>query len=152
MRYDNIADPTVTGGGQIAWHTSYWSAGYHGQFDNLTLLAQAMTGSTMIQPSPRYRSATNFSAAYVLAGLDLDPWRLALRLDTFRTRTTASYPSLSSEDGCAGTFDATWWARSWLQLIGEVIVVDSTRPQRMVEGDPAHDTERQFQLVARVYF
>ena len=152
MRYDNNADPTVTGGGQIAWRTSFWSGGYRGQFDNLTLLVQAMTGSTIIHPSPTYRSATNFSAAYILAGLDLDPWRLAVRFDTFRTHTAASRPSLSSENGSAGTFDATWWAREWLQLTGEVIVVDSTRSQRMVEGDPAHDTERQFQLMARIYF
>jgi len=151
-RYDNNADPTVKDGGQIAWHTSYWNAGYSKEIGNLTLLAQAMSGGTIIQPSASYRSATNFAAAYVLAGLDLDPWRLAARFDVFRTHTDATFPSLSSEDGCAGTFDATWWARSWLQLTGEVVIVDSTRPQRTLVGDPAHDTERQLQLLARIYF
>ena len=152
MRYDNNADPTVLGGGQIAWHTSYWNAGYRTQIDNLTLLAQAMTGSTVIQPRPTFRAATNFSAAYVLAGLDLDPWRLAARFDLFRTHTNATFPSPLSEDGSAVTLDVTWWARSWLQLTGEAIVLDSTRPQRTLVGDPAHDTERQLQFLARIYF
>ena len=47
---------------------------------------------------------------------------------------------------------ATWFARSWLQFTGEFIVVDSTRPQRMIANDPAHVTERQFQLLARLYY
>ena len=152
MRYDNNADPTVKGGGQIAWHTDFWDAGFRKQIDNVTVLAQALTGSTIIHPSPKFRSATNFSSAYILAGIDLDPWRLAARIDVYRTRTHTPTPSSLNEDGVAGTLAATWWAQSWLQLTGEFILADSTRRQRLTVGDPAHATEKQLQLLARIYF
>lgn len=152
MRYDNNADPSVKRDSIFAWHTSFWNAGYKKEFDNVTLMAQAMTGSTEIRPAPSRRAATNFAAAYLLTGIDLDPWRLAARLDVFRTHTIAASSSLQNEDGVAGTFAATYWARSWLQLTGELIVVDSTRPQRTLEGDPPHITEREFQLLARGFF
>jgi len=152
MRYDNNADPTVAGGGQLAWHTSFWNAGYRTKIDNVTLLAQALSGSTAIHPNPRFRAATNFASAYALAGIDLDPWRLAARVDVFRTHTNATFPSVLNEDGGSGTLAATYWANSWLQLTGEFIVVDSTRPQRSVEHDPVHATERQFQFLARLFY
>ncbi len=152
MRYDNDADPKVQSGGQFAWHTNFWNAGFSKQIENVTLLAQAMTGSTKIQPSPTFYTATNFSSAYVLAGIDLDPWRLAARVDLFRTQTHATFPSPASENGSSGTLAATWFARSWLQFTGELIVVDSTRLQRLIVNDPAHVTERQLQLMARLFY
>ncbi|MDE1986943.1 MAG: hypothetical protein KGL56_11270 [Alphaproteobacteria bacterium] len=152
MHYDNNADPSAKTDGQFAWHTRFWDIGYRKQIGNLALLAQAMTGSTEIRPAPLRRNTTNFAAAYILAGLDIDPWRLAARFDAFRTHTLAATPSLQNEDGTAGTVSATWFATTWLQLTGEILVVDSMRPQRTLAGDPARATETQSQLLARVYF
>jgi len=149
MYYDNDADPSARSSGQLAWRTRFWNAGFRRQIANVTVLAQALTGSTEVRPSPAFRSVTNFSSAYALGGLDLGDWRLATRVDLFRTHTLATFPSTLSENGCAGTFDATWFPRSWLQLTGEFIVVDSTRPQRTLVGEPASETERQLQLLAR---
>lgn len=150
-RYDNNADPSAERGGMFAWHTNYWEGGAKKQIDNITLMAQALTGSTEIAPLPTYHSVTNFSSAYALAGLDLDDWRLAARFDLFRTHAL-SRGSLMSENGDAGTFDATWFARTWLQITAEAIVLGSERDQRILVGDAPRDTERQFQLMARVFF
>jgi hypothetical protein len=125
MRYDNNADPSFRRGGQFAWRTDFWNAGYRKQIDRVTLLAQAMSGSTEIEPAPGRRFVTHFSSAFVLGGLDLGDWRLAARGETFRTHTLAQSPSVLSENGYAGTLAVTWYSRDWLQLTAESIVVGS---------------------------
>ncbi|HKD21061.1 MAG TPA: hypothetical protein VKB71_03560 [Rhizomicrobium sp.] len=150
IRYDNEADPSAQRNGIFAWRTKFWNAGASTQFDNLTLLAQALSGSTEIETSPARRSITHFSSAYVLAGLDFDDWRLAARFDTFRTHNAMG--SLMSENGTAGTLAANWFPVSWLQLTGELIVLGSARAERSLVGEQVADTERQFQLMARFFF
>ena len=150
--YDNEANPQAESDGVYAWHTRFWDVGVHKEIDNITLLAQALSGSTDSDPGPWYRSTTNFSSAYALAGLDLGEWRLAARFDMFRTRTMSELPWFSGENGDAGTIAATWFPASWLQLTAEAIVVASERNERLIEDEPADDTEREFQLMARVYF
>jgi hypothetical protein len=152
MRYDNNADPTVRQGSQIAWHTSFWDVGFQKQIGKITLLSQGMSGSTIIHPSPTFRQATNFRAAYALLGYDLDDWWFAGRFDIFQTRTDATFPSKLSEDGHAYTLSASWLPKKWLRLTAELLSVDDTRPQRVVDGDAPHQVETQFQLLARVYF
>ena len=152
MRYDNNADPTAKRGGDVAWHTSFWNLGFDKQVGKVTLLAQGMVGSTVIQPSSHFRMDTNFRSAYLLAGLDLDDWWLAGRLDLFQTRTfTPSVQPLLSEDGHAGTLSASYLPAKWLRLTGELMVVDSNRPGRTLTGDPSQQTEIQFQISTRVY-
>jgi hypothetical protein len=153
MRYDNEADPSATRGDDVAWRTSFWDVGFRKQLGKVTLLAQAMDGATLIRPSPNFRLDTNFRAAYVLLGLDLDEWWVAARADWFQTRTHApGPPSPLSEDGYAGTISANWQPRKWLRLTGEFLLADSTRPERVLEGDAARQIEKQFQLAARVYY
>jgi hypothetical protein len=152
MRYDNRADPTVIKDGQIAWHTTFWEAGFRKQLGKVTLLAQAMSGATLIQPSASYRQNTDFRSAYVLAGYDLDAWWLAARLEVFQTRTQATFPSALNEDGYALTLSASWMPKDWLRLTGELIAVDDTRQQRVVVDEAPHQIENQLQLLTRVYF
>ena len=153
MRYDNDADPTATRGDDVAWHTSFWDAGFRKQIGHLTLLSQAMTGSTVIQPDPAFRLDTDFRAAYALAGYDMDVWWLAARIDWFQTRTYTPGPTpLFSEDGHAGTISASWLPWKWLRLTSEFLLVDSTRPERAVTGDAPRQIEKQFQLAGRIYF
>ncbi|HEX4292697.1 MAG TPA: hypothetical protein VHZ29_01045 [Rhizomicrobium sp.] len=150
MRYDNEADPMRP----RAWHTAFWDFGLRQQIGTVTLLAQAMHGDTLIRPSPAAFIATDFDAAYLLAGWDLDDWQLAARADIFqtRTRTAALAPSPLSEDGHAFDVTASWRLRAWLRLSAEYLLVEDTRAQRTLDGDAPHQTETQFQFVARTYF
>jgi hypothetical protein len=150
MRYDNAADPTRP----RAWHTSFWDLGFRRQIGAVTLLSQAVSGGTVIRPSAASFTATDFKAAYVLIGWDLDAWWLAARADLFqtRTRTAALTPSPLSEDGHAFDVTASFLPRSWLRLSAEYLLIDDTRAQRAFVGDAPHQTENQFQLVLRTYF
>lgn len=150
MRYDNEADPTRP----RAWHTAFWDIGLRRQLGAVTILAQAMHGDTRICPSATSFTATNFDSAYILAGWDLDDWQLAARADVFQTRTQTAAPTLSplSEDGHAFDVTASWLPRRWLRLSAEYLLVDDTRAQRLIDGDAAHQTGAQFQLVLRTYF
>ena len=152
MRYDNNADPTVVAGGQVAWHTSFWEAGFQKQIGKLTLLSQALSGATTIVPSPFYRQTTDFKSAYALAGYDMDEWWVAARFDVFQTRTRATFPSTLDEDGHAYTLSVSWLPRKWLRFTGELLSIDDTRDERVVVGEAPHQTETQFQFLARVYF
>jgi hypothetical protein len=152
MRYDNNADPTVVEGGQVAWHTSFWEAGFQKQIGKLTLLSQALSGATTIVPSPFYRQTTDFKSAYALVGYDMDEWWAAARFDLFQTRTRATSPSTLDEDGHAYTLSVSWLPRKWLRFTGELLSIDDTRDERVVVGEAPHQIETQFQFLARVYF
>jgi hypothetical protein len=152
MRYDNDANPAADRAGDYAWHTSFWDIGFETQLGALTVLAQALDGSTVVGPSG-YALRTNFRSAYGLVGLDLDQWWLAARIEWFQTRSAFAGPSaLLSEDGHAGTFSASWQPKKWLRLTSEVLVSDSTRPERVLTGEAARQIETQLQLALRVYY
>ncbi|HXC54653.1 MAG TPA: hypothetical protein VNU97_05120 [Rhizomicrobium sp.] len=150
MRYDNEADPTRP----RAWHTAFWDLGLRRQIGAVTLLSQALSGTTLIRPSATAFTATDFKSAYVLVGWDLDDWWLAARADLFqtRTRTAALGPSPLSEDGHAFDATASWRLRSWLRLSAEYLLSDDRRAQRVLDGDAPQQSENQFQLVLRTYF
>jgi hypothetical protein len=148
MRYDNEADPTRP----RAWHTAFWDLGLRQQIGAVTLLSQAVSGSTLIRPSPAAFVATDFKAAYALVGWDLDAWWLAARADVFQTRTQTTSALPLSEDGHAFDATASWRLRNWLRLSAEWLYVDDTRAERALAGDAPHQIERQFQFVVRTYF
>ena len=153
MRYDNDADPKARRQDEVAWHTSFWDLGLQKQVGSITLLSQALLGSTVIEPASRFQLNTNFRSVYGLAGWDLDKWWLAARIEWFQTRTRAPGPSaLLSEDGHAGTLSASWLPVKWLRITGEFLISDSTRPERAVTGDTPRQIEKQFQLATRIYF
>jgi hypothetical protein len=56
-----------------------------------------------------------------------------------------------SEDGHAGTLSASWQPKKWLRLTSEILVADSTRRERLVQGGAARQIETQFQFAVRVY-
>jgi hypothetical protein len=150
MRYDNRADPTL----RRSWRTDFWDIGFRQQIGIVTILSQAMSGSTLIRPSVTSFTATDFKSAYLLAGLDLDRWWFAARADVFqtRTRTAALAPSPLSEDGWAFDATASYAPRRWLRLSAEYLHVDDRRAQRALTGDPPQASENQVQFVTRVYF
>ena len=153
MRYDNSADPTQRSANQFAWRTEFWDLGLRQQWGHVTLLAQAVRGSTLIRPTSTSFVETDFKSAYALVGWDLDDWWLAARADLFqtRTRTAGPAPSLLSEDGYAFDVTANWLPRRWLRLSAEYLLVEDRRAQRLLDGEAPQQTESQIQLVARTY-
>jgi hypothetical protein len=153
MRYDNMADPQRHDSNDFAWRTKFWSLGYSTEIGELVVLAQAMIGSTVIQPRPIFISTTDFWAAYVLVGWEHQNWRYALRFDKFGTNETqpAVVPA-NSEHGLALTAAITWSPVKWAHVTGELLEVDSWRTQRLNFGKSPRVVETQAQLALRLYF
>lgn len=151
--YDNRADPAretdYAGRELYAWRTRFWSAGARRQFGEVVLLAQAMRGSTAIEPAPGSRFETRFAAAYLLAGWDLGRWQPALRVDAFQARRSLAP---LDEHGHALTLALNWRPRERLRISGEVLRVDSVRDQRQLAGLDARQRELQLQASLRWFY
>lgn len=149
--YNNEADPAAVRR-QIAWHTDFWDVGAKTQIGDVTLMAQAMTGQTLIVPNAFFYSDTKFKSVYFLAGWTIAPdWRVAARADIFSTEEKRPFPGNLSEHGNALTFAVNYLPYDWLRVTAEAIRVDSTRNQRKLEGLNPKAVEDQFQLSAKFY-
>jgi hypothetical protein len=149
FRYDNEADPAAHRNDYFAWRTDFWDVGFSKTWQDFTLLAQGLTGETIITPFPGFTSITEFDSAYGLLGWERDDWRVAARGDWFRTHTGGN--AFFSEDGYALTFAATWVPKDWLRLTGEILYVDSSRDERTIEGLAPNQSDTQGQLSIRFY-
>jgi hypothetical protein len=150
--YNNEANPSAVREGTIAWRTDFWDIGARTQIGNVTLLAQALRGETLITPSKFFYSDTTFKSAYLLAGWNIsEEWRAAARFDVFSTDEQRPFPNKNSEHGNALTFAVNYLPYDWLRLTGEYIRVDSTRNQRKQDGLAPQAIENQLQLSAKFY-
>lgn len=151
--YDNRADPSretdYAGRELYAWRTRFWSAGAQRQFGNVVLLAQAMRGSTQVEPAPGLRFDTRFAAAYLLAGWELGRWQPALRLDAFQTRRSV-VPL--DEHGRALAVALNWRPRERVRVTAELLRVDSARDQRALAGVGPRQRELQLQASLRWFY
>jgi hypothetical protein len=153
FRYDNEGNPSAHQEDYFAWHTRFWDAGFSDQFGEFTLLSQALTGSTVIAPSPGLTSTTDYNSAYALLGWERGEWRIAGRAEIFHTRTYNTFggtPALS-ENGTALTASASWLPNDWFRLTGEVLSLNSQRDERAIVGIDPSQSETQVQLSARFY-
>jgi len=150
--YNNEANPKAVYK-QIAWRTDFWNVGVSTQIGNVTLLAQALTGDTLIVPSARFFSDTRFESAYLLAGWNVSQnWRVAGRVDVFSNSEKRPFPTGNlSEHGNAVTAAVNYLPYDWLRLTAEAIRVESTRGQRTIENLNPHAIENQIQFSARFY-
>jgi len=156
LYYDNRADPstyhTFNHGDELfSWRTHFSSLGAQTAIGGVTLLGQAMVGTTEIAP-PGFRGEAHFASAYVLAGWELGAWRPAVRIDAFTTREDPAFPPALSEHGNALTVALNWRPQEWVRLTGEVLRVDSTRDQRIALGLAPHRVDTQLQFNARILF
>ena len=156
LYYDNRADPSAyhtfnQGDELFAWRTHFSSAGAQTQLGQVTLIGQAMAGTTEIAPTG-FRGEAHFASAYVLAGWNLGTWRPALRVDTFSTREDPAFPPALSEHGNAVTVALNWRPLDWLRLTGEALRVDSVRDQRLALGLAPRQIDTQLQFNARILF
>ena len=153
LRYDNQGDPNAHDATEFGWRTMFWSLGFSTEIGPVTVLAQGMLGSTTISTAIDATSRTDFWSYYVLAGIERGPWRFAVRFDQFATRETTGTGGIAGDErGIAGTAAVTWKLRPGMSLTGEVLVVDSTRAQRVILGKSPHATELQAQVALRVWF
>ncbi len=158
LRYDNRGDPEawkmVAGRRLFAWRTRFWSAGGHMRLGNLDLLAQAMDGSTAFEPVADLYLDSRFSAGYLLAVWNPgNAWQPALRLDGFRVHQLPDGRNVPlSEHGNALTFALNWRPRQHWRFTGEVLRIDSTRDQRLLEGVDPRQVDVQAQLSLRYFF
>ncbi|HXI87789.1 MAG TPA: hypothetical protein VNH64_10045 [Parvularculaceae bacterium] len=153
LRYDNRADPSARKKGQIAWLTKFWSAGVQVPVGRYNVIAQAIHGSTVIEPAPGRRFTTDFESLFALATREFGDVRLAGRVEAFRTRETVSTGAPGRrEDGKAATFAASWRANDHVRLTGEALYLTSDRPQRLLAGENPKAIETQLQLSAQLSF
>ncbi len=155
LRYDNLADPSAMRNG-IAWETKFWSAGIKAPLGDFTLLGQAMTGTTEIDPAPGDIDLWGFQSAYLLLGRQFGAWKLAARADYFATtnpnEVVYAPGERTYEHGEAYTVSASWEPMSHLRLTGEALRVTSVRQQRAFVGESPAQNDIQLQLNARVYY
>ncbi|MBV8535645.1 MAG: hypothetical protein JO128_08640 [Alphaproteobacteria bacterium] len=153
LHYDNRADPTIVRNDQIGWRTKFDSLGVEVDIDEFVLLSQAMSGSTEIDPTPTFRSITDFHSAYLLAGRYFGNVTVAARVEFFDTHNQApSFAANLSEHGHAGTVAVSWRPVHWLRFTAEALRVDSYRHDRINAGLAPRAVENQFQLSARAFF
>jgi hypothetical protein len=156
LRYDNEADPASHSGGSspvLSWRTDFWSFGAEADVGDVVLLGQAMTGSTVIVPSPFFWTSTDFRAAYLLAGWNRGALRPAIRVDAFSTdQNPRDLDDRVREHGHAITVALNWRPREWIRVTGEALHVSSTRNQRLEEGIASEQTDDQLQLSLRLMF
>jgi hypothetical protein len=153
LLYDNEGDPKAHDQSQFGWRTQFASLGVSTELGPVVVLSQALVGTTAIEPMAGFVSKTVFWSYYVLAGIERGAWRLAVRFDQFATReANPDNPSKGDERGIAGTMALTYTPYKGVRLVGEVMVVDSTRSQRVLFNKTPHATEVQAQLAMRFTF
>ncbi len=153
LYYDNRADPAAFIGSDFGWRTKFTSIGVDTGIGDVVLLAQAMAGSTEIDPVPTFRSITDFQAAYLLAGYYFGDFRIAGRVDVFATQVE-NQPGGNGpgEHGRALTVSGSWNPVRWLRLTTEIMHVDSSNGARASAGLSPQASESQVQFVTRIAF
>jgi hypothetical protein len=154
MRYDNRAYPNAhTESGVFAWRTHFWSLGATTDTGPITWIAQAMQGSTTVEPFDDTRFTTRFRSAFLLAGWNLGQWRPALRIEHFSTRDTDYGEGADEgEHGNAVTAALNWRPRDWLRFTAELLRIDSERKQRVDVGLSPKADFTQMQLSVRLLY
>jgi hypothetical protein len=152
LYYDNQADPSVFAGNDFAWRTKFGSLGLETDIGDIVLLAQLMSGDTVIEPVQNLYFTTDFKAAYLLAGHYFGDFRVAGRVDLFTTTSHGPFGKGAGEHGRALTLSGSWNPVRWLRLSTELTHIDSTSSNRRAAGMNPQATESQVQFVTRISF
>jgi hypothetical protein len=151
LHYDNRGDPLVEKHGQYAWHTRFDHIGLRlrpaGDWE---LAAQLMSGETLMGPQAvRLR----FRAGYLLASHPVAQGLLSLRYDRFRARENDILPSdPNDENGQALALAYRLPLQRGWSLLGEWLVVKSTRAARPLTGSAPAQSERSLTASLRWQF
>jgi hypothetical protein len=154
--YDNRGDPMAfTEDLQWGWRTRFLNLGARVDLGPHTrLLAQAMTGSTLMGQDPGEDDVwvdTRFRSAFLRLTQELGPLALSGRLDLFGTRQRGEYVHAEDgEDGWSLTGAADWHLTDQAQLILEWLHVESDRAARLRVGVPARQDQDVVQASMRL--
>jgi hypothetical protein len=152
--YDNRGDPTIIRNGRVAWQTRFAAVGWQTDLPGaITLITQAMTGTTRIEPSPFFTLDARFDTAYALLSRDFGAHRISLRAETFRVSDQHRNPGLDLDQrGHAVTASYITWPYDHLRLTLESLYVSSIEGRRALAGQNPRSDELQIQCGLRYYF
>ena len=153
--YDNRGDPKAfTKTLQWGWRTRFWNIGVNADLGpNTKLLAQAMTGSTImgfdVNNTPWVH--TKFDSAYVLLAQTIDTITVSGRVETFGTHEHGSeMDPNNSENGWAMTVAARTNLTNHLTAFAEALNVRSHRGARVqLIGFEPFEAQTVFQIALR---
>jgi len=152
LYYDNEADPHAFDQ-EYAWHTRFVSVGTQTGIGDVVILAQAMSGTTTVDPDGDEPYDTDFQAAYLMFGYQMGEWRVAARADLFATEAKDRDPGTRlSEHGSSQTLAVSWAPIEYVKLTLEGLRVDSWRTQRLSYGLSPGQVDHQVQLGAKFSF
>jgi hypothetical protein len=152
--YDNRGDPTIIRNGRVAWETRFAALGWQADLPGaLTLITQAMSGMTQIEPSPFFTLKARFDTAYALLSRDFGVHRLSLRAETFRVSDLHRNRGVDMDQrGHAVTAAYITWPFDNMRLTLESLYVSSIEGRRAIAGQSPRSDELQLQCGLRYYF
>ncbi len=142
--FDNRGDRALHRG-EYAWRTDFDHLGAHLELtSNLTLVAEAMQGHTVMGFPPNPKVSADFDAYYLLASWRRGPWRFSVRHDGFGAdEEDFSTAENNDDEGRAWTLALLWEPREGWRAGLEWITLDTTRPELATVGlNPRMDAER----------
>ena len=152
--YDNRGDPTIIRNGRVAWQTRFATFGWQADLPGaLSLVTQAMTGTTRIEPSPFFILDARFNTAYALLSRDFGAHRISFRVETFRVSDQHRNRGVDMDQrGHAVTAAYIIWPVENVRLTLESLYVSSIEGRRALAGLNPHADELQIQCGLRYYF
>jgi hypothetical protein len=157
FHYNNRGDPeAVTENLQWGWETRFWNLGARIDLsDNTRILAQALTGTTEMgfEENGHYWVETRFRSGYARISHTIGRTTLSLRGDWFDTRERGGWMSpQESEDGWAATAAVGWNLSKNINVLGEVLHLDSDRGTRQRIGVEPKQKQTVVQAALRLSF
>ena len=159
--YNNRADPFKVKNGQYGWQTRFYHLGASWHFSkNLSLIAQYLSGDTLMQSSAKVDMVNNdYTSAFVSV---IYKWhhiignkkhKSTIRLEDFSvTDHDNTWGDNNNEDGQALTLNHSYRLTKYWFLSAEFNVIDSYRPARYYTHKPVDLVEKQLQLAVRYFF
>lgn len=153
--YDNRGDPeAVTDRLQWGWDTKFWNFGARIDLSDRTkILAQAVTGSTEmgIEIDEEYWVETHYWSAYLRVSHQIGAVTVSGRYDWFETRERGyKMERGESEDGWAAAAAVSWKLSQHVNILGEVLHVQSDKGSRARIGAEPHQEQTVVQAALRL--
>lgn len=153
MRYDNRGNPTGFEDGQWAWDTTFNHLGLAWYGESTTVLAQVMSGRTVMGYVPFHDLIADYRSWYVLASHQRGQHRFSVRYDWFAVKDRDGQAADPNEEyGQALAAGWNWQFCRRMDAGLEWLRQDSDRESRLLRGLPAERTEDLWQGRVRWWF
>jgi hypothetical protein len=157
FRYDNMGDRVSSREKQTSWRTRFWNVGAMATLGERSVAkAQVMWGNTLVGPdTPRgIPGDVDFTTAYLLVSRQVGRGKLTVRGDWFETVDNSFVATANNdEEGWAATLAYKHSFGEHVDVLGEVIHVESERPGRALYGGiAAEQAQTVAQASVRLHF